>query len=48
MSQIILKIVPSYELGRLRDGTGERGSAHGQERCERLLNTAGTEDEPEQ
>lgn len=29
-------------------GTGKRGSAPGQERCERLLNAAGTEREPEQ
>lgn len=48
MSQIILKILPSYKLGRLRDGPGKRGSAHGQERCERLVNAAGTKDEPAQ
>lgn len=48
MSQIILKIVPSHKLGRLREGTAKRGCADGQERCESLLDTAGTENEPEQ
>lgn len=48
MSQIILIIVPLYKLGRLRNDPGKRGSAHGQETCERLLKAAGCEDEPEQ
>lgn len=48
VSQMILKTVPLYNLGRLEMSREKGGSAHGQEKCERLLSTAGPQEEPEQ